>query len=148
MLKKLLVLVLTLAAGAYIYCAMQKPRPATESAAPTADGTKTSAAVLEVSDATFEQEVLLSKVPVLVDFWAPWCGPCRAMSPVVEEFAEEMDGRVKVVKVNTDESPHLTGTYSIRGIPSLYLFKNGRVVEQIVGALPKSTLSDAFGKHL
>ncbi|OGI20675.1 MAG: thioredoxin [Candidatus Melainabacteria bacterium RIFCSPHIGHO2_02_FULL_34_12] len=102
----------------------------------------------EVTDATFEAEVLKAKLPVLVDFWAPWCGPCRAVAPVVEEIANEYDGKLKVLKLNTDENPRTAQSYRISGIPSLMVFKNGQPVEQVVGAVPKSTLSSAVEKHI
>jgi thioredoxin 1 len=104
--------------------------------------------VQNVTDTTFDQEVTKSDRPVLVDFWAPWCGPCKAVAPVVDDLAKEYDGRLKVVKLNTDENPKTAQAYSIRGIPSLYLFKNGQVVEQVVGAVPKSTLVAAINKHV
>lgn len=106
------------------------------------------AAVLNVTDATFDQEVLKSDIPVLVDFWAPWCGPCKAVAPVVDDLSKEYQGRLKVVKLNTDENPKTAQAYTIRGIPSLYIFKKGQVVEQVVGAVPKSTLASAINKHL
>ena len=102
----------------------------------------------EVTDATFEQEVLKSTLPVLLDFWAPWCGPCRAVAPVVEEIANEYSGKLKVLKINTDENPKTAQSYRISGIPSLIIFKNGQPVEQVVGAVPKTTLSSAVTKHL
>ncbi|HEY9784885.1 MAG TPA: thioredoxin [Candidatus Obscuribacterales bacterium] len=105
-------------------------------------------AVLNVTDTTFEQEVLKAEIPVLVDFWAPWCGPCKAVAPVVEDLSKEYEGRLKVVKLNTDENPKTAQAYSIRGIPSLYVFKSGQVVEQVVGAVPKSTLATAINKHV
>ena len=95
----------------------------------------------EVTDATFEQEVLKAPIPVLVDFWAPWCGPCRAVAPVVDEIANEYKGKLKVLKLNTDDNPKTAQSYRISGIPSLMVFKNGQPVEQVVGAVPKSTLS-------
>jgi thioredoxin 1 len=104
--------------------------------------------VANVTDSSFEQEVLKSEVPVLVDFWAPWCGPCKAVAPVVEDLSQEYAGRLKVVKLNTDENPKTAQSYTIRGIPSLYLFKSGQVVEQIVGAVPKATLTSAINKHM
>lgn len=104
--------------------------------------------VLSVTDNTFEQEVLKAELPVLVDFWAPWCGPCKAVAPVVEDLSKEYEGRLKVVKLNTDENPKTAQAYSIKGIPSLFLFKSGVVVEQVVGAVPKSTLANAVNKHL
>ena len=105
-------------------------------------------AVANVTDTSFEQEVLKAAVPVLVDFWAPWCGPCKAVAPVVEDLSKEYEGRIKVVKLNTDENPKTAQAYTIRGIPSLYLFKSGQVVEQVVGAVPKSTLATAIDKHV
>jgi thioredoxin 1 len=105
-------------------------------------------AVASVTDTTFDDEVLKAEVPVLVDFWAPWCGPCKAVAPVVEDLSKEYEGRLKVVKLNTDENPKTAQAYTIRGIPSLYLFKSGQVVEQVVGAVPKSTLSTAINKHV
>ncbi|SRR3989338_4619721 len=104
--------------------------------------------VSDVTDATFEQEVLKSQLPVLVDFWAPWCGPCRAVAPVVEEIANEYTGKLKVLKINTDENPKTAQSYRISGIPSLMVFKNGQPVEQVVGAVPKLTLSSAINKHI
>ena len=102
----------------------------------------------EVTDATFEQEVLKAPIPVLVDFWAPWCGPCRAVAPVVDEIANEYKGKLKVLKLNTDDNPKTAQSYRISGIPSLMVFKNGQPVEQVVGAVPKSTLSSAVEKHI
>ncbi|MBY0359360.1 MAG: thioredoxin [Candidatus Obscuribacterales bacterium] len=104
--------------------------------------------VLSVTDTTFEQEVVKAELPVLVDFWAPWCQPCKAVAPLVEELSKEYEGRVKVVKLNTDENPKTAQAYTIRGIPSLYLFKSGQVVEQVVGAVPKATLANAINKHV
>jgi thioredoxin 1 len=94
----------------------------------------------EVTDATFEQEVLKAPRPVLVDFWAPWCGPCRMVAPIVEELAEEYDGRVNFVKLNTDHNPVTCSNYGIRSIPTLLVFKGGRAVGQIIGFRPKSDL--------
>lgn len=104
--------------------------------------------VSEVTDATFEGEVLKSTLPVLVDFWAPWCGPCRAVAPVIEEIANEYNGKLKVLKLNTDENPKTAQSYRISGIPSLMVFKNGQPVEQVVGAVPKATLAQAIEKHI
>lgn len=104
--------------------------------------------VMNVTDATFEQEVKKSSVPVLVDFWAPWCGPCRALAPVIDELASEYDGKVKVVKLNTDDNLGTAQAYNISGIPTLMIFKGGEPVEQMVGNHKKSTLADVLNRHL
>jgi thioredoxin 1 len=96
--------------------------------------------LLHVSDAEFEDQVLKSEVPVLVDFWAPWCGPCRMISPIIEELADEYDGKVRFAKVNTDENPQVPGQYQIMSIPSLLLFKDGELVDRAVGMRPKPAL--------
>ncbi|MGI6380424.1 MAG: thioredoxin [Anaerolineae bacterium] len=96
--------------------------------------------VKHVTDASFQQDVLESDTPVLVDFWAPWCGPCRMIAPVVEQLAEEYDGRLAVVKMNTDENMETPTGLGIRGIPTLILFTDGEEVERIVGVTPKPTL--------
>lgn len=105
-------------------------------------------AVAPITDITFDQEVLTSDIPVLADFWAPWCGPCRMVAPVVDELSQEFDGQVKVVKINTDENPTIASQYGIRSIPTLIVFKDGQPVDRVVGALPKSTLADTLEKYL
>src|SRR5215471_2576004 len=103
---------------------------------------------LTFTDAAFDQDVLNSDLPVLVDFWAPWCGPCRAMSPTVDAVAVEYEGRIKVGKLNTDENQATAMRYQVRGIPTLLLFKGGRVVDQRVGAMPKAELVKMITPHV
>ena len=105
-------------------------------------------AATAVTDTSFKDEVIESDVPVLVDFWAPWCGPCRMVSPVVDEISVEYDGQVKVVKVNTDENPNVASQYGIRSIPTLMIFKDGQRVDMVVGAVPKTTLANTLAKYL
>ena len=100
------------------------------------------AATVAVTDATFDKEVRQSDIPVVVDFWAEWCGPCRQIGPALEELAVEYMGRVKIVKVNVDENPDSPAELGVRGIPSLFLFKNGQVVSNKVGAAPKAALAN------
>jgi thioredoxin 1 len=103
---------------------------------------------MEVSDGTFQDEVLNADKPVLVDFWAPWCGPCRMVGPVVEELSEEMDGTVKFTKLNVDDNQATAAQYGIMAIPSLLIFKGGEVAQQHVGALSKSALKGLLDKVL
>ncbi|BAY86356.1 MAG: thioredoxin [Rivularia sp. (in: cyanobacteria)] len=102
----------------------------------------------QVTDSSFKQEVLDSEVPVLVDFWAPWCGPCRMVAPVVDEISSQYEGQIKVVKVNTDENPNVASQYGIRSIPTLMIFKGGQKVDMVVGAVPKTTLANTLEKYL
>ena len=104
--------------------------------------------VLEVTDSSFEQEVLQSQTPVLIDFWAEWCGPCKAIAPVIEELAGEYGGKLKVVKMDVDNNPDTPARYGVRGIPNLILFKGGSVAQQIVGAAPKPQLVRAIDSVL
>ena len=101
-----------------------------------------------VTDASFKEEVLESNIPVLVDFWAPWCGPCRMVAPVVEDISKQYEGQVKVVKLNTDENPNVASQYGIRSIPTLMIFKEGQKVDMVVGAVPKNTLANTLEKYL
>ncbi len=106
------------------------------------------AAIADITQDTFQAEVLQSDLPVLVDFWAPWCGPCRMVSGVVDEVAQQYASRLKVVKVNTDEQPGMASRYGIRSIPTLILFMNGETMEQLVGAVSKTTLAQAVEPFL
>jgi thioredoxin 1 len=99
--------------------------------------------VLHVTDSNFESEVLKSDKPVLIDFWAPWCGPCKAIAPSIDELANEYDGKVKFVKINVDDNPQTPAKYGVRGIPNLLIIKGGQVKEQIIGAVPKAHLKRA-----
>ncbi len=104
--------------------------------------------MVNVDQNNFQAEVLQAAGPVLVDFWAPWCGPCRMVAPVVEKIAQAYQGRLKVVKLNTDDSPSLAGKYEVQGIPALILFKGGAPVDRIVGYVPEKQLATMVEKHL
>lgn len=104
--------------------------------------------LVHLTDSNFDEEVLKSEKPVLVDFWAPWCGPCRAIGPVVEELAAAYRDRVKVVKINIDENPKTATVYGVMSIPTLVLFKGGSIMEKIVGLVPKGRLEDLIKKGL
>jgi thioredoxin 1 len=103
-------------------------------------------AALEVTDDSFASEVLNSELPVLVDFWAEWCGPCKMVSPIVEELSNEYNGKVKVAKLDVDSNPQTATNYGIRGIPTLLMFKDGSAVDQIVGAVPKTHIAERLDK--
>ena len=105
-------------------------------------------ATISVSDDNFEAEVLNASETVLVDFWADWCGPCKAMAPALDEFAAEMTGKVKVVKVNLDDGPNSSAKYGVRAVPTLMVFKNGEVADTRTGALPKSSLQEWLETHV
>ncbi|HFQ81691.1 MAG TPA: thioredoxin [Desulfobacterales bacterium] len=102
--------------------------------------------LIHVTDQDFEAEVLKSDLPCLVDFWAPWCGPCKAIGPVVTELADEFSGKVRIAKMNVDESPATPGKYGIRAIPTLILFKDGEVLDQVTGAVGKAQLAAMLEK--
>jgi thioredoxin 1 len=104
--------------------------------------------VKEINDTSFDQEVIKSDKLTLVDFWAPWCMPCKAIAPVIEELAATYDGKVKFTKLNVDDNPMTASSYGIRGIPTIILYKDGKVVEQVVGAVPKAELEKTIGRSL
>ncbi|MEE8575153.1 MAG: thioredoxin [Thermodesulfobacteriota bacterium] len=102
--------------------------------------------VSEITDSTFEAEVLKSEIPTLVDFWATWCAPCKAIAPILDELAEGFSGKIKFVKVNVDDNPSTPGKYGVRSIPTLLLFKKGEVADQIIGAVPKAQIQGLLDK--
>ncbi|MEM7811787.1 MAG: thioredoxin [Planctomycetota bacterium] len=104
--------------------------------------------VADFTDASFDSDVVGADVPVLVDFWAPWCGPCRMLAPTIEQIAADYDGKVRVGKLNTDENPNIASTYQIASIPTVMLFKNGEAVDRSVGMAPKEKLAAMLDKHL
>ena len=103
---------------------------------------------IDITDSNFEEVVMKSDKPVLVDFWAEWCGPCRMVGPVVEELAKEYEGRAVIGKVNVDENPDISVKFGIRNIPALLFFKNGEIVDKQIGAVPKSALAEKLDKQL
>ena len=103
---------------------------------------------ITLNESNFDQEVLNSELPVMVDFWAVWCGPCKVLGPIVDELANEYEGKLKVGKVNVDENNQLAGRYGIMSIPTLKFFKGGKVVGELIGAAPKSTLENEIKKHI
>ncbi len=104
--------------------------------------------VMPVGKSNWQSEVMESDIPVLVDFWAEWCGPCKAIAPILDQLADEFSGKLKIIKVNVDEDPELAGNFGVRSIPTLLLFQNGTVEEQMVGAMSKAALTEKLEPHL
>ncbi len=104
--------------------------------------------IMEIEDGNFDEEVLKSDKPVVVDFWAPWCGPCKAMTPIIEELSAEFAGKVKIAKCNVDDNPVTPGKFEVKAIPTLIFFKDGNVAEQITGMVTKQKIEDAINKML
>lgn len=104
--------------------------------------------IITLNEQNFKQEVLDAEQPVLVDFWAPWCAPCKMMAPILDELSAELDGKIKIGKLNTDENPSLAGNYGITGIPTLILFKNGNPEDRIVGVLPKEEIQKKIENNM
>ena len=103
---------------------------------------------IEITDANFEEEVLKSEVPVLIDFWAVWCGPCKLIAPIVDELAGEYEGKAKIGKLDVDNNQNISIKYGIRSIPTLLIFKDGKIVDQIVGAVPKTHIVEKLNSHI
>lgn len=104
--------------------------------------------VLEIGDADFEKEVLQSDIPVLIDFWAPWCGPCRAMTPIIEDLGKKFAGKAKIVKFNVDDNPITPGRFGVKAIPTLIFFKNGTLVEQVTGMMAKPKIEELLNEMI
>lgn len=104
--------------------------------------------IINVSDSNFDSVILKSDMPALVDFWASWCAPCKAIAPIVDEMAAQYNGKIRVAKMNVDDNPATPGKYGVRGIPTLILFKDGKIVDQLVGAVPKSQIKELIDKAL